>query len=297
MKKPTHKKRTLLFWILAGVIALGLLIWAFTPKPILVELAEVKRGPYEQFVIEEGKTRAKEVFEVRSPVSGELERVHVKEGDVVQKGEVLAVVEWPRAWEIRSPINGRVLRIKRESGGPIERGTVILEVADSTQLEVVTEVLTDDAVQIKPGAPVKIENWGGCESLEGKVRLIEPAAFTKVSALGVEEQRVKVITDFTSPPEKCEGMSDGFRVNTLISVFQTDDALSVPTGALFRDQEHWAVFKVVGGKAQKARVEIPRRGPKVAMVSGGLKEGDAVIVYPSDEIEVGVRVNAMKTAD
>lgn len=297
MKKTDHKTRNLILWILAGLIGAGLLVWAFTPKPVLVEITKVKRGPYDQLVIEEGKTRAKEVFDILSPVSGDLERVQVHEGDSVKKGDVLAVVEWPRPWEIHSPIDGSVLRVKRESGGPIERGNVIMEVADPTYLEIVSEVLTDDAIQIKPGAPVRIESWGGCEPLKGKVRLIEPAAFTKVSALGVEEQRVNVITDITSPKGECEGLADGFRVNTLISTFQVPDALTIPTGALFRDREKWAVFQVVDGRAKKAHVDIPRRNPKVAMVNGGLKEGDEVIVYPSDEIEDGVRVKALKIAD
>jgi HlyD family secretion protein len=297
MKKTDHKTRNLLLWILAGLLGAGLLVWAFTPKPVLVEIAKVQRGPYDQLVIEEGKTRAKEIFEILSPVSGDLERVQVHEGDTVKKGDVLAVVEWPNPWEIHSPIDGRVLRVKRESGGPIERGNVIMEVADPNYLEVVAEVLTDDAIHIKPGAPVRIESWGGCEPLKGKVRLIEPAAFTKVSALGVEEQRVKVIIDFTSPKGKCEGLADGFRVNNLISTFQAPDALTIPTGALFRDREKWAVFRVVNGRAKKTQVEIPRRNPKVAMVGAGLQEGDQVIVYPSDEIEDGRRVEALRNAE
>ncbi|MDX1387541.1 MAG: HlyD family efflux transporter periplasmic adaptor subunit, partial [bacterium] len=207
MKKASHKIRNIVLWSLVILGGMALLAWAFTPKPILVEITEVRRGPYDQLVIEEGKTRAREIFEIPSPVSGNLERVEVHAGDQVQEGDVLAVVEWPRPWEIKSPVAGRVLRVKRESGGPIERGMVIMEVADPSNLEVVAEVLTDDAIQIKAGAPVKIESWGGCEALEGKVRLVEPAAFTKISALGVEEQRVRVIIDITSPKEKCEGMA------------------------------------------------------------------------------------------
>lgn len=296
MKKPSQRIRNFILWSFVILAAAGLLIWAFTPKPLLVEIAEVHQGPYDQQVIEEGKTRAKDIFEIISPVDGELNRVEVDAGDLVNKGDILAIIEWPDVWNVRSPIKGKILRIKRESSGPITRGTVLMEVADPSVLEVVAEVLTEDAVQINEGAPVKIESWGGYETLEGKVRIIEPAAFTKVSALGVEEQRVKVIIDITSPKEKCQGLADSYRVNTLISTFQTKDALTIPTGALFRDGKHWAVFKLVNGRAVKTQVEIPRRNPESAMVSKGLKKGDHVIVYPSDEIANGTRVKAMNNS-
>lgn len=292
MKKPAHHIRNTLLWVLAILLGAGLLAWAFLPKPIPVETARVTRGPYDQLVIEEGKTRAKEIYQIASPVSGDLRRVELHAGDAVKKGDVLAVVDWPQPWEIRSPITGRILKVKRESGGPIEREEVIMEVADPALLEVVSEVLTEDAITIQPGAPVRIESYGACPPLEGKVRLVEPAAFTKVSALGVEEQRVNVIIDFTSPLNECPGLADGFRVNDYISTYHSDDALLVPTGALFRDRQDWTVFKVVDGRARRTPVTIPRRNPNVAMVEGGLKVGDEVIVYPGDDIKDGVRVEA-----
>lgn len=269
-------------------------MWVFFPKPLLVETVTVHRGPFTQYVIEEGKTRARDVFQILSPVSGNLKRVEHKAGDLVKTGDLLAEVEWPSPWKIKSPVDGRILRIQRESGGPIERGQIIMEVADPHSLEIVSEILTDDALQIHPGAPVRIESWGGCPPLQGKVRLVEPAAFTKVSALGIEEQRVNVIIDFTSPLKTCPGMADGYRVNDYITVYQTKDALSIPSGALFRSGDSWAVFRVVNGRARKTLVEVPRHNPQNAMVTAGLKEGDEVVVYPSDRISEGTRLRRMK---
>jgi HlyD family secretion protein len=227
-------------------------------------------------------------------VAGNLKRLEVHAGDAVKAGDLLAEVEWPQVWMVRSPVAGHVLRVRRESGGPIERGEVILEVADPGSLEIVAEVLTDDAMQIQAGAQVRIESWGGCQPLMGKVRLVEPGAFTKVSALGIEEQRVNVIIDITSPRESCRRLADGFRVNNFISVFQMENALVLPTGALFRDGEAWAVFRVVNGRAEKVRVEIPRHNSQIALVASGIKEGEAVILYPSDKIKEGTRVGPVE---
>lgn len=290
MKKDHKYFPPYIKWILIGILFVGLVVWVLLPKPVPVEVAPVTKGPFEQLVVEEGKTRAKDIFEIQSPVDGNLLRVPHKAGDKVQAGDFLAEVEWPKPWKLTSPVSGSILSIQRESGGPIRRGETIMEVADPSNLEVVSEILTEDAVTIEPGAPVRIQSWGGCQDLEGKVRLVEPKAFTKVSALGIEEQRVNVIIDITSPKEKCAGLAHGFRVNNLISVYKTEDALTVPTGALFRIGDTWAVFKYNRGRAEKTPVKIEKRNPEQAMVVSGLQPGDQVIVYPSDKIEDGIRV-------
>jgi len=296
MKKTGHKTSRTILWILFFLGGIGFLIWAFFPRPFPVELAVAESGPYQQLVIEEGKTRAQDVFKILSPVDGNLKRIDLDPGDMVKKGDLLAEVEWPRPWPVNSPVDGRILRIHRESGGPIRRGDTIMEVADPGALEVVSEILTEDAIQIKTGASVRIESWGGCDPLSGKVRRIEPAAFTKVSALGIEEQRVNVIIDITSPDNQCEGLADGFRVHSHITTFETDKALTIPTGALFREGKEWAVFQVIEGRAKKTRVKISRRNPEKAMVESGLKAGDQVIVYPSDQVDEDSRVQAMHSS-
>src|SRR5581483_5045646 len=154
-------------------------------------------------------------------------------------------------WEIRSPVPGRILRVLQKSESIVASGTALVELADPEDLEVVVDLLTSDAVQVRPGARVVIDGWGGSEPLAGRVRLIEPAAFTKLSALGVEEQRVNVIVDIASPPETWRSLGDAFRVDARIVVDERDDALLVPTSALFRDGDRWAVYAIEGGAARE----------------------------------------------
>jgi HlyD family secretion protein len=192
--------------------------------------------------------------------------------------------------EIRSPVAGRVLRVLQESEGMVALGTPLLEIADPSDLEVVVDVLTTDAVQIRPGMPVRIERYGAVFPLEGRVRLIEPSAFTKISALGVEEQRVNVVIDIISPFEQWKALGDGYRVETQIIVFDEESAVKIPVSALFREGEQWAVFVLSSGRAHKRIVKVGRRGGAEAMIEDGLEPGEQVIVYPSDAVKDGVRV-------
>jgi len=296
MKKAPPKTLGIALWIFAALVVIAVIYWVLQPKPIAVEIHTVQRGLYTQYVTEEGRTRAREIYKITSPVKGDLLRVQHHPGDWVKEGDFLAEVEWPQAWKINSPVSGRILRVQRESAGPIERGDLIMEVANPGALEVVSEVLTDDAVQIKEGAPVRIESWGGCPDLEGNVRVVEPAAFTKVSALGIEEQRVNIIIDITSPKDLCKGLADGFRVNNHIATYRQEGALIVPTGALFREGEGWAVFQVKDGKVHKRLVKIKKRNPETALLESGLKQGDKVVVYPSDQVVDGTRVKPLKSS-
>jgi len=192
-------------------------------------------------------------------------------------------------WEIRSPVAGRVLRVLKESETVVAAGTPILEIADPRDLEVLVDVLSTEAVEIAPGAAVMLDAGGGL-LLDGRVRLVEPSAFTKISALGVEEQRVNATIDITSPPEQWQALGDAYRVDARIVVHRREQAVKVPVAALFRDGDSWAVFLDAGGKAQKRRVEISRRGGLEAVVEKGLAPGDRVIVYPGDAVEDGARV-------
>lgn len=191
---------------------------------------------------------------------------------------------------IKAPIDGRILRIYQESTAVVEVGSPLMEVGDPTDLEVVADVLSRDAVQVSPGNPVRLNRWGGDAPLAGRVRLVEPSGFTKLSALGVEEQRVNVIIDLIDPPEKREQLGDGFRVDCEIIVWDVDDVLQVPTSALFRVDDKWRVFVVEEGAAQLTLVEVGKNNGRDAEVLSGLREGDRVIIHPGDSIDQGVMV-------
>jgi HlyD family secretion protein len=393
-------KKQILMLSVGGAAAIAALVWAFTPNRVLVEVAEVTSGRFEQTIDEDGKTRVRERYIVSAPLAGRVERVAFKAGDPVARGTVVAVmhpaapplidarvereieervgaaqaalartqtaVEHARAalaqnradaqrtqklaaqgfvspaqlerdelkvtlsareaeaaqferhaaehqlelaraaltrsrlgWqsgrgerlEIRSPVPGRILRVVQESEAVVALGAPLLEVGDPSDLEVVVDVLSSDALQIAPGQTVSLERQGGAgAALDGRVRRVEPAAYTKVSALGVEEQRVNVLIDITSPPERRKNLGDAYRIDARIVIYAADNMVKVPVAALFRDGAQWAVFVVDGGVARKRAIEVSRRGVRVAQVDKGLVPGERVILYPGDAVRDGRRI-------
>jgi HlyD family secretion protein len=197
-------------------------------------------------------------------------------------------------WNVTSPVDGVVLRVQQQSEGPVALGAPLLELADARSLEAVIDVLSQEAVAIRPGMAARLELGGGVPPLAARVRLVEPAAFTKVSALGVEEQRVNVILDFVEPLDRVHTLGDGFRVEASIVVFRQDEAVKAPVGALFRDGGGWAVFVAEDRRARKRAVQVPRRNGVEALVEKGLAPGERVIVYPSDALTDGARINATR---
>jgi len=193
---------------------------------------------------------------------------------------------------VRSPVAGQVLKIPRKSEGVVTTGQALLEIGDPRSLEVEVDVLSADAVRIRPGMRVMFERWGGAEALAGVVRLIEPTGFTKVSALGVEEQRVWVIVAFTSPPSQWQRLGDGYRVEASFIVWEADDVLQIPASALFRDGSAWAAFIAEQGKAVKRRIEVGQRNGLSAQVLSGIREGEQVIAHPDDRLRDGASVTA-----
>ena len=191
---------------------------------------------------------------------------------------------------IRSPVAGRVLRVLRRSEGPVQAGEKLLEVGDPRALEVEVDVLSSEAVRIEPGARVRFDRWGGEGLLEGRVRTVEPAGFTKVSALGVEEQRVWVIADITSPPEQWARLGDGYRVEAAFVIWEGADVLQAPVSALFRSNDGWAAFVVRDGVARLQPVRVGRRNALTAQVLDGLSAGETVVLNPTNAVRDGVRV-------
>lgn len=188
---------------------------------------------------------------------------------------------------VTAPARGKVLRVVRDSAGPVAAGTPLLEVGDPREIEVVVDVLSSDAARINVGARAVIEDWGGDRGLAGRVRMIEPSAFTHVSALGIEEQRVNVILAVDEPPPT---LADGFRVEARIVIWRGEDVLTIPASAVFRDRNRWSVYAVEDGRAQLRAIEIGHRGPTEVEVIRGLRDGDTVIIHPGDRISDGVRV-------
>ncbi|MEQ8787807.1 MAG: HlyD family efflux transporter periplasmic adaptor subunit [Pirellulaceae bacterium] len=386
---------------LFALAAAAVLGYAFWPKPIAVDLAEVTRGPLRVSVDEDGKTRIRDRYIVSAPLAGRLARIQLDSGDPIEAGKTLLAViepgdpelldarevaqaearvkaaevahsqaapmlekaraeldfaesnlarvqrlaadsalasgeldeakrlfrtrteeykaarfaeeiarfelaqaqaallrsrpdgedvEFPWRFEIRAPITGQVLRVFQESSAVVAAGTQLIEVGDSRDLEVEIDVLSSDAVKITPGDAVLLEHWGGEKPLRGVVRVVEPSAFTKLSALGVEEQRVNVIVDFVDPIGKRGSLGDAYRVDARIIVWEGEDVLQVPTSALFRKGNEWAVFRDDSGVAALRTVEIGRRNPLEVEIVSGLEAGDRVIIYPSDRIEDGASV-------
>lgn len=190
---------------------------------------------------------------------------------------------------IRAPVSGSVLKIHRKSEGVVSPGAALLELGDPGALEIVVDVLSFDAVRIKPGMAVKINRWGGAP-LEGSVRLVEPVGETKISALGVEEQRVWVIVDITSPRAAWYSLGDGYRVEAAFIIWQADDVLQIPSASLFRKGKSWAVFTASGGKARLREVEIGEQNGLSAQILSGLDAGDPVITHPDAALADGARV-------
>jgi HlyD family secretion protein len=388
--------------VAVGLAVVAFLVYALMPRAIPVEVVAVARGPIEVVVMEDGRTRIKERYVIAAPLSGQLLRVTLKPGDVVEaNGAAVAVLvpvdpepldartqaqaqarllaaqaaygqaepllerartahelakkelvrahelhesqtlpleqleraefnervtaeEWKAAqfavtiagyevevaraalafrrtgvapdantarFEIQSPIDGRVLRVFQESATVVGPGTPLLEVGDPTDLEVEIDVLSPDAVRIRPGTRVLLEHWGGERSIQGRVRRVEPAGFTKISALGVEEQRVWVVVDLVDLPVTWQELGDAFRVEARILVQEAESALTIPAGALFRRDQEWRVFVVVDGRARLRSVGVGLRNDLEAEIIEGLAEGDAVVVHPSDRVRDGVRVS------
>jgi len=223
-----------------------------------------------------------DVFAVRAAGS-ELARAEARlaPAPVAGSGRVVTVT---------SPVDGLVLKRVRESETVVPAGDPLLEIGDPQRLEIVADLLSTDAVRVKPGARAMIDQWGGNRTLDGRVKRVEPSGFTKISALGVEEQRVNVILDFADPAEAWAALGDGYRVEVRIVVWESPSVLRVPTSTLFRSGDKWATYSVDAGRAHLTSVEIGHQTGQEAEILSGLAEGARIIVHPSDAIADTARV-------
>lgn len=191
--------------------------------------------------------------------------------------------------QIRAPVTGRVLKVVQESEAEIPAGAPLIEIGDPADLEVVADLLSSDAVQISPGSKVRIDGWGG-STIEGRVTRVDPAGFLKVSALGIEEQRVRVTIDFVDPPEVWSRLGHDYRVIIHVTVWSAPNALTAPVGALFRKGDDWAVFVVKDGRARATLVRVDHRNSRAAEIVSGLSAGNRVVLHPSDRVSEGTAV-------
>jgi HlyD family secretion protein len=192
--------------------------------------------------------------------------------------------------QIRAPVTGRLLKIIQDSEAVVPAGAPLLEIGDPLDLEVIADLLSTDAVQVKPGSQVRIDGWGG-SPIKGRVTRVDPAGFLKVSALGIEEQRVRTTIDFVEPSEAWSRLGHDYRVIVHVTVWSTQEALTVPVGSLFRRGNDWAVYAVRGGRAYSTPVQIGHRNAQVAEVVSGLMAGDRVVLHPSDRVRDGAAVS------
>ncbi|MCC5980459.1 MAG: HlyD family efflux transporter periplasmic adaptor subunit [Oceanicaulis sp.] len=395
MTLPKADFRTV-FWAVAGLAILALLVAAFWPRAELVDMVEAQSGDLTVTVRDEGRTRVREVYQVSAPLAGRLMRIGNRAGETVSAGDVVATIlpgdpvlldertrreaeaavsaaeaaivfaradlqraaaqqanaraEAERARslyerqviaqagldraelalrtanaavvtarasvsmreaelaaarirliepdeadgplpavQVRAPASGRILRVMEQSEGVIAAGTPVMEIGDPRDLEIVAEFLSSDAVRIQPGAEAEIRAWGGA-ALRGRVRLVEPFGFLKISALGVEEQRVNVIVDLLDPPESWATLGHGYRVEAAATVQRMEDAILIPVGALFRRQGQWAVFRVDNGRARLRMVEVGANDGHYAAITAGLEAGERVVVHPGQNIADGTGV-------
>jgi HlyD family secretion protein len=194
--------------------------------------------------------------------------------------------------DVLAPVSGQVLRVQQKSAAVVPAGAPLLEIGDPAALEIVVDLLTTDAVHVRPGTPVTIGGWGGGGTLAGRVRRVEPSAFTRPSALGVDEQRVNVVVALTAPRERWAVLGDGYRVEARLELWRSEDVLQVPQGAVFRRGDGWAVFAVDGGVARLRPVTVGHRGETGVEILSGLNPGVTVAVHPGDRVKEGARVEA-----
>jgi len=232
-----------------------------------VKEAELTSAQFAQRVAEHGIGEARAVLARFTPGAGKAEQ-----------------------FEVTSPVHGQVLHILRKSEGVVTAGTSLLEVGDPQALELVVDVLSQDAVAIQSGMVARVLHWGGDSALPAKVRRVEPAAFTKTSALGVDEQRVNVVLDLDGSPKEWRALGDGFAVEVEITTWSEPDVIQIPTSALFRQGADWAVFVVATGRAQIRRTTSGHRGPLKTEIMSGLQPGETVIIHPGAGVHAGVRV-------
>lgn len=292
-------------YIAAALLVILLLAWALLREtPISVETAVSRRGRMTVTIDGEGKTRARTKTTVTAPVSGKMSRIRLLEGDNIPHDYPITEIDPnpplrrfpdksddlpnPYAARVFAPVAGRVLRVFQKAEGFVSAGTPLIEIGDPDNIEIVVDILSTEAVKIPPGAQIELAGQNGPEPIKARVRLIEPQAITKISALGVEEQRVNVIGDFLSKAPK---FGDNFRIDVRILVWDADGVLIIPSRALFRIGDDWSVFVVESGRARLKTVTAGQQNSSETQILSGIGEGEIVILHPPNSLTDGASVD------
>lgn len=284
-------KKTI-YLIFVVILAVSIFIW-LRPIPEEVETTLIQQQNFQETITIEGQIRAKDKKMIYAFATGDLESMTMKVGDSVKKGQILGKINWDKVSSIISPVDGAVSKILRESGGPIQRGEPILEISQISDLEVVVEAPTTEVVRLQEGGDVRILNWGGDGELKGQISQISRVGTVKISALGVEEEKTDVKIQFVEIPDKLKNrLGDIFHVDVVFIISEDTNALTIPLGALFKNEDQWAVYIVENKKAKLQPIKISKKNDKAAVVTSGLKAGDRVILFPGDKIQQGVLVNS-----
>ncbi|MEK2643857.1 efflux RND transporter periplasmic adaptor subunit [Bdellovibrio sp. BCCA] len=278
-----------------GALCILLLVslWIlFREQPVSVQTSLVKRGSFEEHLRVDGTIKSKTKMTVVAYATGDLERVDLQVGDNVEKGQRITTLFWDIRKDVVSPMTGVISKVYRESAGPILRGEPIVDVIDPDNLEIVAEVLTTDAVRIPEGAETKVTGIGNEEAVEAKVSRISRAGFMKLSALGIEEEKTEVYVQFINRPNARIG--DNFHVELFITLYTSNNVLTVPLGALFKQENNWAVYVVKDKRARLKTLSIAKKNETDALVQSGLQEGEEVILFPGDQIHEGTKIRIQK---
>ncbi len=251
------------------------------------------RGFAAQAALDQART-ARDRAEAAVRAANESERAARASVAAARAGLIVGGGQGRGTVDVRAPVSGFVLSVPQESERVVMAGTPLVAIGDPHQLELVTDLLSSDAVQVRPGAAVSIEDWGGGRPLNGRVRLVEPYGFLKISALGIEEQRVNVVIDLTDEPERWSRLGHGFRTTVRIATSATADAVRVPVSALFRRGDAWHLFRMTAkGRAEEISVQVGQMNEQWAQLLAGPSVGDAVILHPGDKVLDGVRVRTV----
>jgi HlyD family secretion protein len=285
------------FYVLIAILFIIAIYMVLKPKAIPVEIATIQANTFYETLTTEGKIRSKIKKTVYAFASGDLQSLQVKTGELVSKGQTLTKIDWDQVTKVQSPIDGVITKVYRDSAGPVNRGEPIFEVSSLSELEVVADLLTTEALRLSKEGFAKIINWGGDTELNAKIKMISKAGSVKTSALGVEEERTEVVLSLENiPPLLKEKFGDNFHVDILFQISSTPNVLTVPLGALFKTAQQWAVYVVQknnarnSGVAHLVEIQIGKRNEREAIVTSGLQATDQVILFPGDKIHDGVRV-------